>query len=217
MKTVLIVDDHPVMRLLFKTQLAGVLDIGTIVEADNGQSAVKIARELRPDLVILDLDLPQMSGMDVIPRLKALDSAILILVVSALNVVIYGSRTLRLGADGFISKTEDVSGILRAVEMVMAGYSVFPSGNSAPPTMPLQGQELIRPGVEGVAQFSQLTNKEMLVLGLLVKGLANQAIADTLHISHKTVSSHKVNLMKKLGVSNVVELVDTAKRFHLTL
>lgn len=115
---------------------------------------------------------------------------------------------MELRADGFVSKTEDVSEILRAVEMVMAGYRVFPevAGRSGP-ALGDKDEE---------ARLRQLSNKEILVLGLLVKGQSNQVIGEALHISSKTVSSHKVNLMKKLRVSSLVELVDMARRFHLT-
>lgn len=208
MHTVLIVDDHPVTRLVLKTQLANLLGVAKVLEADNGQAAVEVVRKERPDLVVLDLDLPGMGGLEVIPRLRALHPRIRILVFSGQSAAVYGRRIMELRADGFVSKTEDVSEILRAVEMVMAGYRVFPEiAGRASPSLADKDEE---------ARLRQLSNKEILVLGLLVKGQSNQTIGEALHISSKTVSSHKVNLMKKLRVSSLVELVDLARRFHLT-
>ncbi|WP_353192616.1 response regulator transcription factor [Pandoraea pnomenusa] len=207
MKTVLIVDDHPVMRLVLRTQLASVLGIGTILEAGNGPAAVELTKTAAPDLVVLDLDLPGTGGMELIPRLKSIHPTIRILVFSGQNPAVYGPRVMALAADGYVSKTEDISEILRAVEMVLAGYRVFPEAvTSSASNVDGKGDE---------ARLRELSNKEILVLGLLVKGHSNQAIAEMLHISNKTVSSHKINLMKKLRTSSVVELADLAKRFHI--
>lgn len=196
------------MRQMFRAQLITQMGFDQVLEAENGQIAIEIVRTEKPRLVLLDLDLPQMGGLEVIPRLKAIDSEILILVLSGQSVSVYGHRVLKLGANGFVSKTEKVEDILSAIKMVLAGYQVFPAK-----TEPLEHFVFDIKG--GAELLDKLTDKEMLVLELLVKGCSNQEIARDLHISHKTVSSHKVNLMEKLGVANIAELLNFAHWLQL--
>jgi two-component system response regulator EvgA len=208
MLKVLIVDDHPIVRLLLRTHLANLLGIGTILEAENGRAAIDITRQERPDLIILDLDLPAMGGLEAIPRLKLQHPAARILVLSGHDASVYAPRAMRMGARGFVSKTEDIGEVMRSVEMVIAGYRVFPADS-------MQSRSSYLDGNDDADRLSQLSNKEMSVLELLVKGQSNKNIAELLHISNKTVSSHKISLMRKLGVTGVVELVEFARRMHV--
>lgn len=89
MATILIVDDHPALRLVIKAQLSQVLGVGNILEADNGQTAIEAARQFEPDLAVLDLDIPRISGLDVIPRLKRIYPPIRILVISGQEQAIF--------------------------------------------------------------------------------------------------------------------------------
>lgn len=210
--TILIVDDHPAMRMIFRTQLANRMGIGDVLEADNGRSAVEITRKEQPDIVILDLDLPRMGGLEVIPRLRAEHPGVRILVVSGQDAHTYGYRTMDLGADGFVSKTENINAIIRGVEMVMAGYRVFPTDPDGPGSAPPS-----RDALDDEQRLKQLSNRELLVMRMLVKGQSNQAIAAALHLSPKTISTHKVNLMRKLGASSMIELADFARRVNLSM
>jgi len=205
MTTILIVDDHPALRLVLKTQLEQVLGVNGVLEADNGQAAVEAVRQYTPDLVVLDLDIPKINGLDVVPRLKALQAGIRILVVSGQDQRAFATRAMQAGAQGFVSKTQDLKEIVRCVEAVMAGYMVFPalprdSGASA--RVPTPDEERLR----------RLSDKEVIILQMLTKGLSNKAIGEALFISNKTVSSHKARIMIKLQVGSLVELVDFARR-----
>uniref|UniRef100_UPI003F84562C response regulator n=1 Tax=Cupriavidus ulmosensis TaxID=3065913 RepID=UPI003F84562C len=97
MATILIVDDHPALRLVVKTQLSQVLGVSNILEADNGQAAIEAAKQFEPDLAILDLDIPPISGLDVIPRLKLIYPPIRILVISGQDVTVSGTRLASRG------------------------------------------------------------------------------------------------------------------------
>ena len=126
MASILIVDDHPAFRLVIKTHLLQLLGTQEVFEADNGQSALEMARQYVPDLIILDLDIPRINGLDVLARLKAAHPAMRVLILSSHDASTFVSRVMRAGAQGFISKSQDVKEIMRSVEAVMSGYSVFP-------------------------------------------------------------------------------------------
>ncbi|BCF92013.1 hypothetical protein PPGU16_50800 [Paraburkholderia largidicola] len=97
-----------------------------VFEADNGQSAMEMARQFAPDLTILDLDIPRINGLDVLSRLKAGHPSMRVLILSSHDASTFVSRAMRAGAQGFVSKSQDVKEIMRSVEAVMSGYSVFP-------------------------------------------------------------------------------------------
>src|SRR5580698_3815873 len=126
MTTVMIVDDHPALRLVIRTHLAQVSNIGDIVEADNGQEAVEMTRQHLPDLAILDLDIPRINGLDVIPRLRLAHPDIRVMILSGHDTSTFVQRAIRAGAQGFVSKTQDISEIVRGVEAILSGHSVFP-------------------------------------------------------------------------------------------
>ncbi|MEM5429690.1 response regulator transcription factor [Cupriavidus oxalaticus] len=208
MTTILIVDDHPAMRLILKTHLLQVLGVDEVLEADNGQSALELVRARMPDLVLLDLDIPRSSGLDVAPRLRAIHPQVRLLVVTALDPAVFVSRAWQAGAQGFVSKTQDLKEILRAVESVLAGYTVFPA----------MGRDGSRHAVSADDEMlCRLSDKELVVLQMLARGMSYKAISASLFISNKTVSSYKARIMAKLQVSSLVELVDFARRCHLAL
>ncbi|HZZ11220.1 MAG TPA: response regulator transcription factor [Paraburkholderia sp.] len=206
MSTVLIIDDHPAFRMVVKMQLVQVLGIDEVIEADNGQTAVELARLHQPKLAILDLDIPRISGLDVIPRLKLAYPAIRILVLSGQDASTFAPRVMRSGVHGFVGKAREMKEIMRGVEAVMAGYTVFPvtTGESASGSGPeLEAEE---------DKLMALSDKELVILQMLAKGMSNKAIGDALFISNKTVSSHKTRIMHKLGVKSLVDLIDLARR-----
>ncbi|QEZ44206.1 response regulator transcription factor [Cupriavidus oxalaticus] len=209
MTTILIVDDHPAMRLILKTHLLQLLGVDEVLEADNGQSALDLVRARMPDLVLLDLDIPRSSGLDVAPRLRAIHPQVRLLVVTALDPAVFVSRAWQVGAQGFVSKTQDLKEILRAVESVLAGYTVFPAmGRDGGSRHAVSADdEMLR----------RLSDKELVVLQMLARGMSYKAISASLFISNKTVSSYKARIMAKLQVSSLVELVDFARRCHLAL
>lgn len=203
MASILIVDDHPAMRLVLKAQLAARLCMDTVFEASSGREALAITRAHAPDMVVLDLDIPHMSGLDVAPRLLAVQPGIRILVVSGQDPAVFAPRAGRAGAMGFVSKSQPLDEIVRCVESVLAGYTVFP--------VPWRRS---RPE-EDEARLHTLSDREVVVLRMLASGLSNKAIANTLFLSNKTISAYKSRLMAKLKVASLVELIDFARRCRL--
>ncbi|MFM0592142.1 response regulator [Paraburkholderia dilworthii] len=209
MSTILVIDDHPAFRMVIKMQLMQLLGIEEVIEADNGQTAVELARQYTPKLAILDLDIPRISGLDVIPRLKLAHPAILVLVLSGHDPAIFAPRAMRSGVHGFVGKSQEMKEILRGVEAVLAGYTVFPvnaNGAGIASTVGMDGEE---------DRIGLLSDKELVILQMLAKGLSNKAIGDALFISDKTVSTYKSRIQEKLGLSSLAALIEFASLHRL--
>lgn len=204
MTTILIVDDHPPVRVVLKMHLSQVLGVTHVLEADNGQAAIEIVRQYAPDLVILDLDIPKINGLEVIPRLKAVHPSVRVLVITGQDQNTFAPRARLAGAQGFVSKTQDLAEIVRCVESVLAGYSVMPETDRRQPDEQDEARRL-----------ESLSDKELVIMQMLAKGMTNKQIGETLFISNKTVSTHKTRIMEKLGAHTIVDVIDFARRHHI--
>jgi len=207
MHNTVIVDDHPAIRLAVRSVLESSGAFKIVGEADSGPSALNVIRDNQPALVILDLDLPRMNGLELIERLKASNPGIKLLVLSAQQESIFASRALQAGANGFMSKSEGMSSIVQAAQSVLAGYSVFPSS--------ALGAFAGTPGNSPADLIKTLSDRELTVLQQLARGMSNKEIGDALLISNKTVSSYKTRVFEKLNISTLVELVDFARATDL--
>ncbi|WP_213954920.1 MULTISPECIES: response regulator transcription factor [unclassified Variovorax] len=203
MHSVVIVDDHPAIRLAVRSVLEGSGLFKVVGDADSGPAALTIIRDLQPSLAILDLDLPRMNGLELIERLKTSNPTLKVLVLSGQQESIFATRALHAGANGFMSKSEDMASIVQASQSVLSGYSVFPSGALTSLTGPV--------GTSPADLVKSLSDRELSVLQHLARGLSNKEIGDMLLISNKTVSSYKTRLFEKLNISTLVELVDFAR------
>jgi two-component system response regulator EvgA len=195
--------------MVIKMQLTQMLGIENVIEADNGQTAVEMARQHAPSLAILDLDIPRISGLDVIPRLKLVHPPIRVLVLSGHDAATFAPRAMRSGVHGFVGKSQEMKEIMRSVEAVLAGYTVFPvaasGGMVSTSGAPADEEE----------RAKLLSDKELVILQMLSRGMSNKAIGDALFISNKTVSSHKTRIMQKLGAKSLVGLIDMARRCRI--
>ncbi|AXL50601.1 DNA-binding response regulator [Paraburkholderia caffeinilytica] len=209
MSTILIIDDHPAFRLVIKTQLMQLLGIEEVIEADNGQIAVELARQHAPKLAILDLDIPRISGLDVIPRLKLAHPSIRVLVLSGQDPATFAPRVMRAGVHGFVGKAQEIKEIMRGVEAVLAGYTVFP--------VTVGGAGMIHSAGSGSEEdkLTLLSDKELVILQMLSKGMSNKAIGDALFMSDKTVSTYKSRIQEKLGLSSLAALIEFASLHRL--
>lgn len=203
---ILVVDDHPVVRMAVRVLLTQ-HEYEVVAEADNGVDALQLARELEPDIVILDLGIPRMDGMALIPRLLGVRSTPRILVLTSNTLL--ASRCMKLGVSGFLSKEEDLTGIIRALDSIRSGYRHFPL--DAFSTVTAEGENA---NADQVA-LQTLTDREVMVLKQLAVGLSNKQIADTMLLSNKTISTYKARIMDKLQAQTVLDLVDFAKRNQL--
>ncbi|MDM0044339.1 response regulator transcription factor [Variovorax dokdonensis] len=207
MHSILIVDDHPAIRLAVRSVMEGSGQYKVVGEADSGPVALSLIRELQPALVLLDLDLPKMNGLELIERVKATQPSVKVLVLSAQQEAIFSTRALQAGANGFLSKSEGMTSIVQAAQAVMSGYSVFPSSAISSSTSGT--------GTSGAELLKTLSDRELTVLQQLARGMSNKEIGEALLISNKTVSSYKARLFEKLNISTLVELVDFARANNL--
>lgn len=205
-KSVLIVDDHPVVceaiRKTLETQ--GYTIVG---ETADGISALNMILSLKPDIVILDVSLEKMDGLTVLKRIAQANLDVRVLVFTAQSVDTYAMRCLQAGASGFVSKNEPLTKLLKAVDTIVEGYVFFPKKS-----MPFSDGGR---GKHSSDVLAALTNRELEILKLLAEGLTNLEIAEKLHLSNKTVSGHKINILSKLGVTSVVDLVNIARQNEL--
>jgi len=206
---IVIVDDHPLMRMAVRVVMERD-GYQVVAECHTGADGVQAVRSHKPDLVILDLAIPNLDGFAVIGRLRSAKLAVSILVLTSGDSRNYAMRCLQAGAAGFVCKDDKLDELSGAVKAVLAGYSYFPRVVT---DMLRDNAQEIAPLEEGaVSELDGLTNREMTILDLLVKGMNNQEIGRTLMLSHKTVSTYKVRLMSKLNAPNMVELIKLAER-----
>ena len=203
MYSVVVVDDHPAICLAVKVTIEAISGFKVVGLAETGPAALAIIREKSPALVILDLDLPGMSGLSLIGRIRGEFSGTKVLVLSAQHESIFSTRAMQAGADGFLSKNEDMRKLAEGAKSVMAGYSVFPTSAIVSLSNP------------HASPLSALTNRELAVLQYLARGMNNREIGEILLISNKTVSTFKARIFDKLCISTIVELVDFARMNHL--
>lgn len=203
-KKVLIVDDHPLICEAIRQSL---LPIGfeSVGETADGIDALRMIESLMPDIVILDIGLEKLDGLTVLKRITREKLDVRVLVFTSQSKDSYATRCLQAGASGFVSKSEPIGTLTKAIKTVADGYVFFPKDS-----MPLLGR------TNATGDLDSLTDRELQILKLLAEGSSNGDIAARLSLSSKTVSGHKVNIQSKLGVASVVELADIARRHDLT-
>ncbi|WP_236186183.1 response regulator transcription factor [Pseudomonas protegens] len=208
---IVIVDDHPLMRMAVRVVLERE-GYEVVAECHTGADCIQAVRNLKPDLVILDLGIPKLDGFSVISRLRNAKSPANILVLTSSDARNYGMRCLQAGAAGFLCKDDKLDELAGAVKAVLSGYTYFPRvvvdllAEQGPVTKVNHAE------AEPASELAGLTDREMTILGLLAKGMNNQEIAGILMLSHKTVSTYKVRLMGKLNTPNMVALLRLAER-----
>ena len=207
MKSALIVDDHPVVCAAVRIVLQAE-GFKKIHEASSGNEVLPLIREHEPQLVVLDLNLPMLGGLDVLARIKANDLECRILVFTSHEPLFYQERCLRAGAMAFVPKTNQLEQLHKAIQALMSGYTYFTA-------LPDQAHSSNSLQYTEKQMIDQLSDRELSIFVQLGLGKSNKAIAEDMHLSHKTVSTYKTRLMTKLGVASAVHLRDFAKRNHL--
>jgi two-component system, NarL family, invasion response regulator UvrY len=207
MISVLLVDDHTVVRTGFRLLLESTPDVRVIAEADSGEAACRRFDETLPDIVVLDLSMPGIGGLETLRRLRARSPSAKMLALSAHDDVMHARRALRQGALGFLSKRTAPETLLEAVRTVAAGQRYID---------PRLAQEIALADVVGnLSPLELLSEREFEVFMRLANGSAVQRIATELNLSASTVGTHLYNIKQKLQVSNQAELTLVALRAGL--
>ena len=205
--SVIIMDEHPIVRMSIEVLLQKNKNIQVKLKSGDSHEVLDCIRNHRIDLVILDIEMTGTDGFVLLKRIRNLNKDIKVLFLSSKSEAFYAGRAIRAGANGFVSKRKDLGEIYNAVEMILTGYSFFPSE-----TLSLINHLGSR---TGAAVDMPLSNREVTVLRYLANGLSNKEIADQLLLGNKTISAHKSNIFSKLGVQSIVELIDYAKAHEL--
>lgn len=206
---ILLADDHAIVRNGLKQIIAGTPDLQVTGEAASGAEALEMARKNPPDLLLLDMNMPGISGADLIRRLRADHPSIPILVLSMHNEAQMVSRALKAGASGYVTKDSDQ-------EILLAGIRKVATGNRYIDPALVDAMVFDGSVGESTAPYSVLSERELQVLEMLATGQSLTSIADSLHLSAKTISAHKAHLMQKLGIDNNADLMRYAIRHGLT-
>jgi DNA-binding NarL/FixJ family response regulator len=206
-KRVLIVEDNRLLREGLKAILSDCSDIEIAGEACDGIEAVKKAKRLQPDLILLDLSMPRMNGFSVLQELKAYIPDIRILVITIHESEKYIREAFSAGADGYCIKNDSRQELLIAIHSTLAGkLYISPSIARAV----LDGF-LVKPVENGIeTDWKKITQREKEILKLLAEGYTNKEISGMLYISVKTVEKHRANIMSKLKLHNVPKLTTLA-------
>jgi len=204
---VFIVDDHALVRTGMRMILSAEADIEVVGDAESGEAALPLIRKLTPDVVLCDLHLPGVSGLEVTERIVKGAYGTRVIVVSVLEDGPLPKRLLEAGASGYVGKGGDASELLRAVREVARGKRYLSSAIA---------QNLALSGIDGgETPFDILSSRETEVALLLVQGLRQEDIAKRLCLSAKTVNTHKTRLFEKLGISDSIALARLVGQYGL--
>jgi len=214
MKRILIIDDHPLFREGLKSILRRDAGIEVSGEAGNAAEALRQARTDAPDVALVDISLPDRSGIQLVRELRALRPHLSILVVSMHTKADYIVEAIRAGANGYVTKDAAAERLLDGLRQVGDGaFYLDPAISQDVSRELLLGPQKAEPAF--ASAYDSLTQREREVMRLVVEGLTTKEVAEGLAISVKTAEHHRCNLMKKLGLQNSVELVRYASRLGL--
>ena len=200
----MLVDDHAVVRMGFKLLLQGADDIEVVAEAESGEEAIKRYPEIKPDVVVMDISMPGIGGLEAVSRLLAKDPAAKILILSAHEDSSHPKRLLKAGAVGYLSKRSAAEELIQAIHQVANGKTFLDSKLAqAMAVQQLTGEQ---------NPVEVLSDREFEVFMLLAKGQSVAQIAEKLFLSPRTVGTHLYNIKQKLNAGNSAEITLIAMR-----
>ena len=209
---VLIADDHKIVREGLKALIDKQESMQVVAEADNGLEAVRLARKLQPDVVIMDLGMPQMNGIEATREVTAHDPEIKVIALSMHSDKRFVLQMIKAGASGYLLKDSAFEELITAIKTVVANQSYL-----SPKITDVVIKDYLQTLSKGdVSAFSVLTAREREVLQLLAEGRSTKEIAASLSVSVKTVETHRTQIMDKLNIRSVAELTKYAIREGLT-
>lgn len=212
---VLLADDHDLVRAGIRALLAGVEDIEVVGEAGNGYDALRLARELNPGVVLIDVSMPELNGLDAAARICRLEPKSQVIVLSMHSGESYVMEALKAGASGYLLKNSTVEELCKAIRVVARGERYLsPEVSKHVIDMALRGQ---LPGAAGAVQSSLalLTPRHREVLQLIAEGKTTREAAERLHIGEKTVEMYRAQVKERLDIYDTAGLVRYAIRVGL--
>lgn len=205
---VLIVDDHDLIRYGIKKLLGNARDINVIGEAASGEAAIKMARELNPDIVLMDLKMPGIGGIEATHKLLRANPKIKVIAVTSCDEEPFPYRLVRAGASGYVTKSADVDELIMAIRRVYSGHVYI--------TPEVAQQMALRQATNASkSPFAELSERELQVMWMITHGHKVQEIAEKLCLSPKTVNTYRYRLFEKLKVRNDVELTHLALHYGM--
>jgi two-component system response regulator DegU len=211
---IVLADDHILVRKGIKAMLESEEDLNVIGEAGNGKEALEVAQGLHPDILVLDIRMPEMTGLEAAARLSEVSPTTKALILSMHDSEEYVLQALDAGAYGYLLKDTDKSEFVKALRQIHAGNKYFSGAvSNVLANRLLDTKSFIKnPKVDD--QY-HLTKREREILRMVINGAPNKEIADSLGKSVRTVETHRFNIMKKIGVNNAIDMVNKAVKENL--
>ncbi len=213
-KTVLLVDDHPLFREGLKSILANCSEFEVIGEAASGSEGEKKAKKLKPDLIVMDLSLPDQSGIDVTRKIKSALPGTRIMMLSMHSRIDYITEAFRAGATGYVVKESTSERLVECLNVISKGEYFLDASVSHKVVENLMESDKKNAKITD-AGYDTLTAREQQIMRMLADGLSSKKIAKELFISPKTVENHRTNIMNKLDLHSITELVRYAAKLGL--
>jgi DNA-binding NarL/FixJ family response regulator len=214
-----LVDDHKLVRNGIKSLLEEEDDIEVIAEGSNGFDAIDIVERVQPDVLIIDVRMPEMNGIEAVGKLQKLNTKTRAIVLSMHDSEDYIIQSIKAGASGYLLKDTDKKEFIKAIHAVNNGGKYFSGDISNVIVSNFLQNSSSQPKneiVQGVSDPFSLTKKEKRILSLILSGKTNVEISSILENSKRTVETHRFNLMKKMGVKNLMELSAVAAKNNLS-
>ena len=213
-KTILIVDDHPLFREGLKSLISRYTGFEVVGEAGSGREGLRMAEELKPDLVVMDISLPDKSGIDLTCDIRSLLSETRVMIVSMHSKINHISEAFRAGASGYVVKDSAADKLIQGLEAISRGEYYLDSSFSHKVVKKLMEFPEKEAKITD-ARYETLTPREQEVMRLLAEGISTKKIAERLFISPKTVENHRTSIMSKLELHGTMELIRYAARIGL--
>ncbi|AXB58555.1 response regulator transcription factor [Flavobacterium fluviale] len=212
---VVLADDHVFVRDGIKSLLENEANIEVVGEAIDGADALEVVEESKPDLLIVDIRMPNLTGIEVVEKLRSENNDVKIIMLSMHESEEYVLKSIKAGADGYLLKGSSKEEFLKALHSVAAGGKYFSGDISSILISQLTNSSPSLEPKQNLGEEMMITKREKEILTLLLSGKGNKEIAEALDISKRTAEVHRFNLMKKLKVKNLMELSNKAAEYSL--
>lgn len=212
---VVLADDHVFVRDGIKSLLENEANIEVVGEAIDGADALEVVADSKPDLLIVDIRMPNLTGIEVVEKLRSENNDVKIIMLSMHESEEYVLKSIKAGADGYLLKGSSKEEFLKALHTVAAGGKYFSGDISSILIGQLTNSSASLEPKQNLGEEMMITKREKEILTLLLSGKGNKEIAEALDISKRTAEVHRFNLMKKLKVKNLMELSNKATEYSL--